>query len=486
MLFNSFEFFILFLPFVLVIYFVFGPCYQGATTFFLGCMSLLFLGVWKAEFALILAISILLNYLAANLISRQQSPARRRQILTLFVLMNLTAIFFYKYLDFTIHSINYLSGENIETVGLILPLGISFYTFTQTTFLVDTYRNEVRDLNFNRYFLFVTYFPHLIAGPILHHGKIIPQFAKPETYQAQSLNIAIGLVYFTIGLAKKVILADTFAAYANPVFTATDAGSDISGITAWCGALAYTLQIYFDFSGYSDMAVGLAKMMNVDIPHNFNSPYKASSIIDFWRRWHISLSTFLRDYVYIPLGGSKSGSRYVNLLTTMLIGGLWHGASWTFVFWGGLHGIFLIVNHWSGNLKVVPAHWPFARVIGMAVTFLAVVLAWVFFRSETFSGAIEILSSMLSFTGSGEGSAEAASTLRQFFGDDEAASRISVWLIVGLAICWLAPNSQAIARRTVLFQANSIFIIGILIIFNLLLLMINASRGVSEFIYFNF
>ncbi|WP_331375971.1 MBOAT family O-acyltransferase [Sinorhizobium chiapasense] len=485
MLFNSFEFFILYLPIVLIVFFALGRRYPNAASLFVGLASLFFISVWEISYAVILSLSILFNYAAAYVISVQDAPFRRKIALSAAITVNLVIIFLYKYLDFSVDTLNYLSGSHLEHWELVLPLGISFYTFTQTAFLVDTYRKEVRDLNFVRYLLFVTYFPHLVAGPILHHGSIIPQFAKDATYRVQWDNIATGFMYFTIGLAKKVILADTFALYATPVFTAADSGQDVAAVAAWTGALAYTFQIYFDFSGYSDMAVGLAKMMNVDIPYNFNSPYKATSIIDFWRRWHMSLSAFLRDYVYIPLGGSKRGSRYVNLMTTMLIGGLWHGASWTFVVWGGLHGLYLVVNHRFSAGGAAVCHGVVEKMSARLLTFLVVILAWVFFRSETFSGAATILSAMLVDVFH-EPVADAPATLIRMFGDAEAPWRIAAILSVGLVITWFAPNSQEIVRAPVLERLVSFPVVGSALVFVMTLLVINTSRGVSEFIYFNF
>jgi len=264
----------------------------------------------------------------------------------------------------------------------VLPLGISFFTFQKIALLADAYEGKIQSLNFLDYALFVLFFPQLIAGPIVHHSEAMSQFQTRGPVQASV--IAMGLTIFAIGLANKVLLADSLAVYATPQFDAAAAGAPLSFLAAWSGALAYTLQLYFDFSGYTDMAIGAALLFGVRLPLNFNSPYKARNIIDFWRRWHMTLSRFLRDYLYIPLGGNRHGklSRYLNLFITMLFGGLWHGAGWTFIFWGALHGFYLAINHgWEALLArfgagdVNPGG---ARRLGaQVVTFLAVVVGWV-------------------------------------------------------------------------------------------------------------
>jgi D-alanyl-lipoteichoic acid acyltransferase DltB (MBOAT superfamily) len=309
----------------------------------------------------------------------------------------------FKYAGFFANDIARLS---VDLSYILLPLGISFFTFQQIAYLVDAYRREVPREGFINYSLFVTFFPQLIAGPIVHHSETIPQFARAETYRPDLDHLALGISVFVIGLAKKVILADGIAVYATPVFAAAQAGGDPTLFEAWGGALAYTFQLYFDFAGYSDMAIGLGLMFNIRLPLNFNSPYKAVNIIDFWRRWHITLSRFLRDYLYIPLGGSRLGPsrRYTNLMITMLLGGLWHGAGWTFVIWGGLHGIYLVINHAWHALRRALGHdlsrSTFAgRVLARTVTFLAVVVAWVFFRAEGFDAASRILAGMIGLNG---------------------------------------------------------------------------------------
>nr|WP_218058343.1 MBOAT family O-acyltransferase [Legionella jamestowniensis] len=318
--------------------------------------------------------------------------------------LNLSTLVYFKYFNFLCSSSNYFFNTTLPYFNIILPIGISFFTFTQIAFLVDVYKGQTSEYNFIHYLLFITYFPHLIAGPVLHHKQIIPQFMNPNTYTLNTENVAVGLTLFIFGLVKKVLIADSLSTYVIPIFNAANQGVPIAFVEAWIGSLSYTFQIYFDFSGYSDMAIGLSLLFNIRLPMNFNSPYKATSIIDFWRRWHISLSTFLRDYLYIPLGGNKKGTtrRFTNLLITMLLGGLWHGAGWTFVIWGGLHGLYLIINHfWKAltNLLSLSNESQVTTIISRGLTFLAVIVAWVFFRAESFSSAVSILSGMIGLNG---------------------------------------------------------------------------------------
>jgi D-alanyl-lipoteichoic acid acyltransferase DltB (MBOAT superfamily) len=327
--------------------------------------------------------------------------------LTVAVATDLGVLGYFKYVNFFIDTANGALGMNWPALGVILPLGISFFTFTQIAFLVDTARSEVKEVNFIHYALFVTYFPHLIAGPILHHKEMMPQFADWRTYVPSFDNFAVGIAYFSIGLVKKCLIADGFAPDATVVFNAAAQGHALGALEAWKGAIAYTLQLYFDFSGYVDMAIGLSAMFGIRLPLNFNSPYKSANIIEFWRRWHMTLSRFLRDYLYISLGGNRRGPvrRYLNLMVTMLLGGLWHGAAWTFIVWGGLHGIYLVINHAWAAIKPAAAlsHVPaaFRHALAVAVTFLAVVLAWVFFRAADIPTALTMLSSMAGMNGLG-------------------------------------------------------------------------------------
>ncbi|MCC6156280.1 MAG: MBOAT family protein, partial [Candidatus Hydrogenedentes bacterium] len=366
--------------------------------------SLVFYGYWNPIYLLLLFASLLINYRLGSILS---NSARLRPALLVFgVALNLGNIGYFKYANFFVDNINTVAQTTFSIGEIALPLGISFYTFQQIAFLVDSYRKQTRERDFLNYCLFVTYFPQLIAGPIVHHAEIIPQFEDPKTFRFDSMHLATGITIFSVGLFKKVVLADGIAPYANHVFAMAEASDpSMTFFTAWGGALAYTFQLYFDFSGYSDMAIGLARMIGINIPINFNSPYKSGSIIEFWRRWHITLSRFLRDYLYIPLGGNQKGEvrRYLNVMVTMLLGGLWHGASWNFVLWGGLHGLFLVVNNiWRELGFSGPRHTALARVYRMvcvAITFAVVVLAWVIFRAPTLDGATAMYSALFGLNG---------------------------------------------------------------------------------------
>lgn len=399
MLFTSAQFIFLYLPIVLAGFFLIGSFSRPLAAAWLTLGSLFFYGYWDAKYVGLLLISISMNYSLGYFLQTSSDKRRKGTVLALGVSANLLLLGYYKYTNFIVANVAAMTGLSWTIDQIVLPLGISFFTFTQIAFLVDAKRGEARELNPIHYALFVTYFPHLIAGPILHHKQMMPQFGRAETYSPTLENIVVGLTIFLIGLFKKLVLADEVAPYATAVFEAAAAGKPLSFQEGWIGALSYTLQLYFDFSGYSDMAIGLSRLFGIQLPINFNSPYKAFSIIDFWRRWHITLSTFLRDYLYISLGGSRRGERrrYLNLFLTMLLGGIWHGAGWTFVVWGALHGAYLIVNH---GWRAVCARWriepkgPLWAAACWLLTFIAVVLAWVYFRAPSIAAAHAILGAM--------------------------------------------------------------------------------------------
>ena len=398
MLFNSFSFLFFYLPIVLAGYFLLGRYARPlAGAAWLAGASLFFYAWWDARYLPLLLASIAVNYAGGRLIAACTGAARRRTLVAALAL-NLCLLAWYKYANFFIDSVNMVAATagagGLAPLDIVLPIGISFFTFTQIAFLVDCYRGEVREYRFVHYVLFVSYFPHLIAGPVLHHREMMPQFADPANVRPHAGNFAIGLSIFVVGLAKKVLIADNLSPLSIPVFAA---GAQPTLIEAWIGVLAYTFQLYFDFSGYSDMAIGLSRLFGVKLPLNFNSPYKAASIAEFWRRWHMTLSRFLRDYLYIALGGSRRGQamRYRNLMLTMLLGGLWHGAGWTFVIWGGLHGLYLVVQQaWQRAFGPAQGRWwP-----GL-LTFFAVMLAWIFFRAPDVATAWDILGALFGANG---------------------------------------------------------------------------------------
>lgn len=519
MLFNSYEFILGFLPVtVLLFYIIGGRGRHKLALFWLVLASLFFYGWWNYSYLGLILSSMLANYLLGYWLGKSASPRRRRTILTGGIVFNLGLLGYYKYTNFFVDNIDYLLGTNFHLETIVLPLAISFFTFQQIAYLVDAWRGETHEYRFLHYCLFVTFFPQLIAGPIVHHKEMLPQFAVQKIFVFKPQDFAVGISIFIIGLFKKVILADNLAAYATPVFFAADHHEALTFFAAWGGALAYTFQLYFDFSGYSDMAIGLARLFGIRLPINFDSPYKAVNIIDFWRRWHITLSRFLRDYLYVPLGGKQRGTvrRYENLLITMLLGGLWHGAGWNFVIWGGLHGFYLIVNHGFHGLKNWFGWRGRSGVLGIwcgrLITFLAVVVSWVFFRAETLDGALAMLAGMVGLNGFvlpasyqfllGPLGAVLAATgwkfvseINYFWGSSQL-----LWLVVATFIVWRLPNTQeffarfapavsvpgtplAERRPGLLWRPTMVAALSVGIMATASLLSLNS---VSEFLYFQF
>src|SRR6516225_4328018 len=353
MLFSSYTFLFQFLPATILAFLAARRHSPRAGILVLAGASLFFYGAWKPVYLLLLIASVAMNFS----LGLGMEDAQRRPVIGAFgVALNLLVLCYFKYTGFILGTISTVSGIPLRFSDIVLPLGISFFTFQQIAYLVDIMRGAKVERDIVSYTLFVCFFPHLIAGPLVHHAEMIPQFKRSRIGRSGAL-AARGLAIFAAGLFKKVVIADNLAQFASPAFAHLDAGGSITTSWAWLAILAYTLQIYFDFSGYSDMAIGLALLFGIRLPVNFRSPYKAFSIIEFWRRWHITLSRFLRDYLYIPLGGNRFGvgRRYLNLMLTMLLGGLWHGAGWTFLIWGGLHGLYLVVNHQWRDHK---CKWP--------------------------------------------------------------------------------------------------------------------------------
>jgi D-alanyl-lipoteichoic acid acyltransferase DltB (MBOAT superfamily) len=425
--------------------------------------SLVFYGWWDPRYVALLLGSIGFNYTCGIALARRAAAGRpSRSLLAFAVTGNLVLLGFFKYTDFLIGTWNAASGDAVPLVHIVLPLGISFFTFTQIAFLVDAHRGIAREYDFLYYLLFVTWFPHLIAGPVLHHKEMMPQFYDAANLAPRRSNFEVGLTIFFIGLFKKVVLADGIAEYVNPTFSSRDAPTLFD---AWSGVLAYTFQLYFDFSGYSDMAIGLSRLFGVKLPLNFASPYQSASIIEFWRRWHMTLSRFLRDYLYFGLGGNRRGPlrRYSNLLVTMVLGGLWHGAGWTFVLWGALHGAYLVLNHsWRAfRSRFAPwldPDWRIYRLAGVALTFLCVVVGWVFFRAADVDAALRILGGMFGVHGATlpDALGRALGPLRTgveglgiAFTPGGGARFVSAWSwIVGLGlVAFFWPNTQALMRR---------------------------------------
>ncbi len=402
MLFNSSAYIFLFLPCVIVGYFLLNRWrFVTAATAWLVLSSLFFYGCWKPSYLLILTGSIIINFALGTMLhqsGRKMLISRRHRlsrsiILPFGILFNLSLLGYYKYADFFLSNVNRALGISFSLPQLLLPLAISFFTFQQIAYLLDCSRDNAKEYDFLSYCLFVSFFPQLIAGPIVHHQEMMPQFLRLRNRFFSFPNAALGLFFFSLGLFKKVWIADQFSVWAGMGFSSKTA---LTFFDAWGTALSYTFQLYFDFSGYTDMAIGSALFFNIVLPVNFDSPYQAISIQDFWRRWHITLSRWLRDYLYIPLGGNRKGQlrTYLNLFITFLLAGLWHGAGWTFVLWGALHGAALVVHRLWKNLGLrMPA------VVGWLLTFLFISATWVVFRAASLSEGLHVLQSMIGLNG---------------------------------------------------------------------------------------
>lgn len=467
MLFNSYEFIFLFLPITLIVYFRAARAGREYAILWLMAASLFFYGWWSPVYLLLIVGSMLGNFGIGNLLSRAYREKKKRtgRLWLIFgVAINLLLLGYYKYANFAVDSVNMFAGTDFHLQTIILPLAISFFTFQQIAYLIDAYNGTTLEYRFAHYALFVTFFPQLIAGPIVHHKDMLPQFLRNTDLRPQMTNIAIGLTIFALGLFKKTVLADGIAPYGTPVFNTAAAGGSLTFFEAWGGALAYTFQLYFDFSGYSDMAIGAARLFGIILPVNFHSPYKATNIVEFWRRWHITLSSFLRDYLYIGLGGNRSGKlmRYRNLMLTMVLGGLWHGAGWTFVVWGALHGLYLCVNHaWSHlatrlGLERLTRTFP-AKALAWALTFVAVVVGWVFFRAAGFDAAWTILHAMSGLDGVAIPNAIAARLgdhwqmfsrlgFTTYLGGGAQFLQTWLWAACLLPLTLAMPNTQEIMR----------------------------------------
>lgn len=478
MLFNSYTYILAFLPIVLVGYWSLQRHQAAWAKVWLILASLTFYAWWDVRYLPLLLLSMLVNYGIGQRIDQQNKP-----LLVSGIVFNLGLLGYFKYVDFFINNIDQLLGAHIPELNIVLPLAISFFTFQQISYLVDRYQGKVAHTHPTDYVLFVTFFPQLIAGPIVHHKEMMPQFADTERQTIDYTNIAKGIFIFAWGLSKKVVVADAFAEYANRGF---DVATQLNLAEAWVTSLSYTLQIYFDFSGYTDMAIGAALMFNINLPINFNSPYKATDLQDFWRRWHMTLSRFLRDYLYIPLGGNRKGKllTYRNLFLTFLLGGLWHGAAWTFVIWGALHGIGLIIHRlWN------KAGFSMPKLAGWLITFNFVNFAFVFFKADSFATAIKVLKGMAGLSGialphSFESILPRLSDYGVEFGHMlfRVQGNISTFAYIGafIILATLFPNTNQMAdnfkpNAKTLALATILGIIGLL----------HLSR-ISPFLYFQF
>jgi D-alanyl-lipoteichoic acid acyltransferase DltB (MBOAT superfamily) len=499
MLFNSPIFLFAFLPVAVTVFYLMGHWKGGvAARAWLVAASLFFYSWTVPQYFLLLAGSLISNYYFGRQIEAQPSRRLAKLWLVLGVCFNLALIGYFKYASFLVGNVSFIFGLNLARPEIALPLAISFFTFQQIAFLVNAYWGKSLRPSLLEYVSFVVFFPHLIAGPIVQHSDIIPQFRDERIYRFDVDRFATGMTIFLLGLAKKVVLADRFGAYADVAFGGAAKGAALTFYEAWGGALAYTLQLYFDFSGYSDMAIGLGLVFGIRMPQNFNSPYKSRSISEFWRRWHMTLSRFLREFVYIPLGGNRAGQlrRYLNLMATMLIGGLWHGASWTFVIWGGLHGLYLVINHgWDALRARVPLAGRFMSALGglpaLTLTLLGVVVGWVIFRATTLGAAAAVFRGMLGCNGV-QLPAELIARIPplhllgapigklNYFNDGTNVGFIemSLLLLLGMVVCLRTPNVQEMSPRWKLAMVVASFA--------LVLQRVLFSGQISPFLYFRF
>ncbi|MEE9444224.1 MAG: MBOAT family protein [Cocleimonas sp.] len=481
MLFNSFEYIFAFLPLIFLLYFALSKVRINTAKITLILASLFFYAWWKLEYLPILLGSILFNFTLSNLIwdNKLKSFLPKKFVLIFGIAANLALLGYYKYADFFIENVNDALGKSYDSLNLLLPLAISFFTFQQITYLVDSYKGDIKKHSFLSYTLFVTFFPQLIAGPIVHHKEMIPQFESKLNWVKNYKNIVMGLFIFSIGLFKKVMIADQFAVWATAGF---DGSTSLSLLEAWATSLSYTFQLYFDFSGYTDMAIGAALLFNIKLPFNFNSPYKALNIQDFWRRWHMTLTRFLTEYIYIPLGGNRHGElrTYINIMLVFLIGGMWHGAGWTFIFWGLLHGIALVAHRVWGGLSIQMPKW-----IAWFITFNFINLAWIFFRAKDFDDALKVLKGM--FSGNlilPEMLAGKLSFLQSYgieFGALSGVTPFSILFIgVGFILVLFTKNTIQLIQTEVV-SSSKMLLSAILFTLSVL-----SFYKVSEFIYFNF
>ncbi|BCX78763.1 MBOAT family protein [Campylobacter sp. 19-13652] len=455
MLFNSFEFIFIFLPSVFFVYFgLIKLRFSKLSILFLAFASLIFYSYYNVLYLPIILGSIIFNYAISNIINKN------KKILFLGITANLLLLGYFKYTNFLIQNINYILDQNIQLVNIALPLAISFFTFQQIAFLIDNYHNKKR-YNFFDYTLFISFFPQLIAGPIVHHKEMMPQFLNKNNLKINYENISKAIYIFSIGLFKKVVIADNLAIIAINGFDNTQVDSVIA---AWTTSLSYTFELYFDFSGYCDMAIGAALLFNIKLPINFNSPYKSLNIQEFWRRWHISLGKFLKDYVYMPLGGNKkkTPNTYFNLFAVFLLGGIWHGAGWGFIIWGTLHGLAQIFYRSSINIIKIP------KIISWLITFLFINTTWVFFRAKDFATATHIIKTMFGIN----------ANIGNFL--DKKYEIISI--IICFIICIFMKNSNELTQNSS-FRYKAAFFIATLIVITYIS---SLSAKLSPFLYFNF
>ncbi|MGD9638898.1 MAG: MBOAT family protein [Alphaproteobacteria bacterium] len=487
MLFNSYSYILLFLPITFFVYYALNKWhYVLAGRAFLVMASLFFYSWWNPLYLPFLLFSILVNYaIGTALLNEKEGRIKPKFLLIFGIMLNLGFLGYFKYADFFISNVNILFKTNFNLLKIVLPLAISFFTFQQIAYLADSYKKETKEYDFLNYSLFVCFFPQLIAGPIVHHMEMMPQFANKRNLIKNYKNIALGFFIFSLGLFKKSVIADYFANFANNGY---EAANTLNFVEGWVTSLSYTFQLYFDFSGYTDMAIGSALLFNIKLPLNFNSPYKALNIQDFWRRWHMTLSRWLKDYLYIPLGGNRKGRvrGYMNLFITFLLGGLWHGAAWTFVVWGAMHGFATVLYKvWHSLGFKLP------KLIAWFITFMFINITWIFFRADNLTQAKSILKAMLGMQGFrvprklgflADVFPKIDVQVGDMLGNIYKNSPLNVFLIFFaiFIIVFILNNSNELKEKfkpTIKYQ-----------IFNSIVLVVGLMSlvKVSEFLYFNF
>lgn len=471
MVFNSFEFIFLFLPITLIGYFTLNKFNKHSLSkIWLILCSFYFYGYFNPSYLLIMIFSILVNFIIAKYMNKNKSLSfLNKMLLFLGITFNLVLLGYFKYYDFFINNINHMFKTNLTLLNIVLPLGISFFTFQQLSFIIDSYHQKNLKYDFLSYCLFVTFFPQLVAGPIVLPQEMLPQFEDNNKKQVNYENLNRGLYLLAIGLVKKAYLADTISTFANAGYSL----DSLSFMDAWITSISYSLQLYLDFSGYCDIALGVALMFNITLPINFNSPYHSTNIKEFWKRWHITLGRFLTSYIYIPLGGSRKGKiiTLTNLFIVFLISGIWHGAGWTFIVWGGLHGLAIVIHRiWYYSGRKLP------KYLGIMLTLFTVNLFWVFFRAESIPSALTVIKAMLNITTLNQGITDS------FFIAATPNLTMKIALLISVMIVFLFPNSNKKVNNMKFNIFNSIEIISFLIIG---ILSVSSNLN-STFLYFNF
>lgn len=487
MLFNSYIFVFLFFPMAVIgYYWLHHIKLEKAALGYLVMMSMVFYGYNSIQYLVILIVSILVNYLLVWRMDRADNPARRRLLLFLGLFYNLGILFCLKYVDFFIENVNAVFRTDYCFLRLALPLGISFYTFQQLSYVIDSYRRDCERYSFLEYAAYVSFFPQLIAGPIVYHDELIPQLRAEENHHIRYENLCKGLYAFALGMAKKVLVADTLSKVVTVGYANVKALNSVSTILVM---ICYSLQIYFDFSGYCDMAYGIGFMFNVELPVNFNSPYKAASIREFWDRWHMTLTRFFTKYVYIPLGGSRKGKvrTYVNVMIVFLVSGIWHGANWTFILWGIVNGLGNLFDRFFDHfLQKIP------RVIRMIATFCFCTIAWSMFRAESVKQGFRMIKN-LTVPGDGRLSSEMAGAFNRIF-EVQLLARAglgglmetypwlmpAIFVLVLILVCMLMCNTQEKVNDGRYGTKRIAVTVGLLV------WSILSLSDVSEFLYFNF